>query len=163
MADYKAIEQIARESSRFNDVLILQGGGTVSLLERFGLLINRGYPQVGLSRSLDGKLHYSKRQITVQATCLRPKDQLDVLQKELEALLQGQWVWFRFKKDAYFWRGFCTVSMQRKEHSALVTLTAVCNPYNYNLTAYMGSAWLWDTFNFEKDTIYDVRTEVKNL
>ena len=108
MADYKAIEQIARESSRFNDVLILQGGGTVSLLERFGLLINRGYPQVGkaetlsmlvnvpgagrpldLSRSLDGKLHYSKRQITVQATCLRPKDQLDVLQKELEALLQG--------------------------------------------------------------------------
>lgn len=182
MADYKAIEQIARESRRFNDVLILQGGGTVSLLERFGLLINKGYPQVGkaetlsmlvnvpgagrpldLSRSLDGKLHYSKRQITVQATCLRPKDQLDVLQKELEALLQGQWVWFRFKKDAYFWRGFCTVSMQRKEHSALVTLTAVCSPYNYNLTAYMGSAWLWDTFNFEKDTIYDVRTEVKNL
>ena len=47
MADYKAIEQIARESSRFNDVLILQGGGTVSLLERFGLLINKGYPQVG--------------------------------------------------------------------------------------------------------------------
>lgn len=182
MADYKTIEQIARESRRFNDVLILQGGGTVSLLERFGLLINKDYPQVGkaetlsmlvnvpgagrpldLSRSLDGKLHYSKRQITVQATCLRPKDQLDVLQKELEALLQGQWVWFRFKKDAYFWRGFCTVSMQRKEHSALVTLTAVCNPYNYNLTAYMGSAWLWDTFNFEKDTIYDVRTEVKNL
>ena len=99
----------------------------------------------------------------MQATCLRPKDQLDVLQKELEALLQGQWACFHFKKDAYFWRGFCTVSMQRKEHSALVTLTAVCSPYNYNLTAYMGSAWLWDTFNFEKDTIYDVRTEVKNL
>lgn len=50
-----------------------------------------------LSRSLDGKLHYSKRQITVRATCLRPKDQLDVLQKNWKPL-QGQWVWFRFKR-----------------------------------------------------------------
>ena len=46
---------------------------------------------------------------------------------------------------------------------AYVALDGETVPYNYNLTAYMGSAWLWDTFNFEKDTIYDVRTEVKNL
>lgn len=50
MADYKAIEQIAR-SRRFNDVLILQGGGTVSCWNA-GLLINKGCPQVGKAETL---------------------------------------------------------------------------------------------------------------
>lgn len=182
MADYQVIEQLARESGRFNDMLILQGGDTVSLLGKFGLLLNKGYPQIGkaetlsmlvnvpgagrpldLSRSIDGKLHYKKRSITVQLSCFRPKTELDGIQKQLEALLQGQWVGFRFKKDAYFWRGYTTVSMSREEHKATVTISAVCNPYNYNLTAYLGNDWLWDTFNFEKDTIYTTRTEVKHL
>ena len=182
MANYQVIEQLARQNDRFNDMIILQGNDTVSLLERFGLLLNKGYPQIGkaetlsmlvnvpgagrpldLSRSIDGKLHYKKRSITVQLSCFRPKAELDSIQEELEKLLQGQWVWFRFKNDVYFWRGYTTVSMSREEHKAVVTISATCNPYNYNLTAYLGNDWLWDTFNFEQDTIYTTRTEVKHL
>lgn len=182
MADYQTIETIARGSDRFNDLLILTGGSTVSLLERYGLLMNKGYPQIGraetlsmlvsvpgagrpldLSRSLDGKLHYTKRQITVQMSCFRPRSQWDTIQKDLEALLHGQWVWFRFRPDVHFWRGYLTVSAQPWDHGITFTVKGICNPYHYNMTAYLGGDWLWDTFDFEEDTIYDTPTEVKKL
>lgn len=182
MERYQIVEAAALADSRFNDMLILGEKDTISLLEQYGLLLNKGYPQIGkaetismlvfvpgsdqplnLSKSIDGRLHYKQRQIKAQFTLLRPATEWDGIQKELESLLQGQWVWFRFRKDAYFWRGSPTVSFERGEQKATVTITATCNPYNYNLTAYLGDDWLWDTFNFEQDTIYPYKTEVKNL
>jgi len=179
--NYKAIETAAAQKG-FNDFILLVGGDTISLLQKFGLLFDKTYPQIGkaetlsmlvnvpgagspldLSKAIDGKLHFKQRKITVKFSCFRPPSQYDSIQKELEKLLQGQWVWFRFRDDAYFWRGYTTVSVAREEHKASVTITAACNPYKYNLTAYLGNDWLWDTFNFEKDTIYTERTEVKRL
>ena len=45
MADYQTIETIARGSDRFNDLLILTGDSTVSLLERYGLAAGSGGQQ----------------------------------------------------------------------------------------------------------------------
>lgn len=179
--DYKAIEAAAAQKG-FNDLILLAGENTLSMLQRFGLLFDKTYPKIGkaetvsmlvsvpgggrpldLSKSIDGKLHFKKRKITIKLSCFRPTSQCDSLRKELEKLLQGQWVWLRFKNDAYFWRGYTTVSVVREEYKSSVTITAECNPYKYNLTAYLGNDWLWDTFNFEKDTIYTERTEVKRL
>ena len=179
--DYKAAEAAAAKSG-FNDFLLLVGGNAISLLQKFGLLFDKTYPQIGkaetlsmlvnvpgasrpldLSRSIDGKLHYKSRKITVRFSCFRPQSEDDGIQKGLEKLLQGQWVWFKFRDDSFFWRGHTTVNFERKANKAAVTITAVCNPYKYNLTAYLGNDWLWDTFNFETDTIYTERTEVKRL
>lgn len=183
MADYQALEAVARANDRFNDLVILQNGTEmVSLLDRFGLLLNAGYPQIGkaetlsmlvyvpgsgrpldLSRSLDGKLHYTKRQITALFSCFRPKDQWGTIQRELETLLHGQWTWFRFRQSSTFWRGYLTVTQTPGDYSIQFAVKGICNPYNYNLTAYLGNDWLWDTFNFEQDTICTHRTEVKRL
>lgn len=182
MKSYKAAEAAVKANSHCNDMQILTQGDTISLLDRFGLIIQKDYPQIGkaetlsmlvyvpgsgrpldLSRSLDGKLHYIKRTITTQFVCVRPRNLWDQQQQELEKLLHGQWIWFRFRNNTQFWRGHLTVQAQPGEYSRTVTIKAVCNPYSYNLTAYLGNDWLWDTFNFEEDTIYTARTEVKRL
>lgn len=117
MANYEIAEAAMLASDRYNDMLILTDADSISLLEQFGLMLDAGYPQIGraealsmlvhvpgsgrpldLSRSLDGRLHYTKRQITAQFSCFRPKAQWGKLQQILELLLHGQWIWFRFKK-----------------------------------------------------------------
>ena len=182
MADYKTIETAAKANENFNDLLIFDGKDTVSMLDRFGLLLNKGSPKIGkaetlsmlvnvpgagrpldLSRSLDGKLHYTKRQITVEFSCFRPTSQMDALKKELESMLHGQWTWFRFKNSTQFWRGLLKAEVKLQEYKSIVTISGTCNPYSYNLTAWLGNDWVWDTFNFEEDTIYTARTEVKRL
>ncbi len=182
MANYEIAEAAMLASDRYNDMLILTDADSISLLEQFGLMLDAGYPQIGraealsmlvhvpgsgrpldLSRSLDGRLHYTKRQITAQFSCFRPKAQWGKLQQILELLLHGQWIWFRFKNSNWYWRGNLTVSVQPQDSSLTVTITGVCNPYSYNMTAYLGNDWLWDIFNFEEDTIYPDKTEVKRL
>lgn len=170
------------QSGRYNDFYIMDGADDLSLLEEFGLLLNAGYPKIGkaepisllvnvpgaskplnLSKSLDGKLHYKQRQITAEFSCFEPKANWDSIQLRLEKLLHGQWRWFRFRHSSTYWRGHLSVKMQRGQRKATVTISGICNPYSYNLTAYLGSDWLWDVFNFEEDTIYTTPTEVKKL
>ena len=55
------------------------------------------------------------------------------------------------------------VELKPGDHSATVTITATCNPYKFSRTAIAGNDWLWDTFNFETDTIYATPTEVGRL
>lgn len=180
MANYQAAEAAAKSSGRFNDLVLLDGGGSVSMLEQFGLLINKGCPKIGkaeplkmlvqvpgggllnLSRSLDGQVHYVKRKIEVQFSCFRPETQWEIIREDLETF-HGQWLWFRFKDSAWYWHGQISVAIKRKEHNLLVTVTAVCDPYSYNMTAHLGNDWLWDSFNFDEDTIYTTPTEVKRL
>lgn len=182
MPNYEAIEKAVANNSRYNDINILQeDGSAVSLLKKYGLLLNKGYPKIGkaeplkmlvqvpggqtldLTRSLDGKIHFISRKIEIQVCCFRPKTQWDALRHDLEQLLHGQWVWFRFKDSVWYWRGQANVSMEHTDRAAVITITAVCNPYSYNLTAYLGNDWLWDSFNFDEDTIYTTSTEVKRL
>lgn len=181
--DYKAAETAVAQSSNYNDMYILDissGGDIISMAEQYGLLINSGYPKIGkakplkmlvkvpgggmlnLSRSIDGAVHYTSRDIKVEFSCFRPKAEWINIRAKLEAL-QGQWLWFFFKDSAACWRGQLSVSMRQTKHKAVVTVSAVCNPYGYNVTAYLGGNWLWNSFNFENDTIYEIPTEVKSL
>lgn len=180
MANYQVVESAVKNSSRFSDLILFDGGLSVSMLERFGLILNKGYPKIGkaeplkmlvhvpgggllnLSRAIDGQVHYVKRQIEAQFSCFRPESEWAGIRAELESL-HGQWLWFRFKDSAWYWRGQITIDVKRKEHHLLVTVSAVCNPYSYNMTAYAGNDWLWDSFSFEEDTIYTTPTEVKRL
>lgn len=151
MENYKAAEQTLLDSTRYNDVYCIQGGGQTSLLERFGLMLQAGYPQIGknepytmpvnvkgsehvldLTRSLDGFVHHKKRTITMQFLCCRPKSEWYKLQLDLERLLHGQWAWIGFKQSAGYWQGYCTVSCKRKTNGMIVTITALCNPYSYD-------------------------------
>lgn len=180
MTNYQAAEAAAKSNSYFNDLVIFDGGDSVSMLEQFGLLMNKGYPKIGkaeplkmlvkvpgggmlnLSKSLDGQVHYVKRKIDVQFSCFRPQEELESIRRELERY-HGQWIWFGFRNSSWFWRGQASVSMTLKEHKAVVDFSAVCSPYSYNMTAYMGNDWLWDSFNFEEDTISTTPKEVKRL
>lgn len=177
--DYKAIETAAKGSG-FNDLLVFDNGLSTSMLENFGLVMNKGYPKIGkaeplkmlvkvpgggilnLSKSLDGQVHYVKRTITAQFSCFRPKSEWGEIRDELEKF-HGQWLWFAFKSSSWYWRGQISVSMESKGEKVVVTFTAVCNPYSYNMTAFLGDEWLWDSFNFEEDSIYTTPTEVKRL
>lgn len=181
--DYKAVETVVAENSNYNDMYILDiasGGDIVSMAEEYGLVINSGFPKIGkakplkmlvkvpggkmlnLSRSIDGAVHYTSRDIKVEFSCFRPKSEWAKIRHRLE-LLQGQWLWFFFKDSAACWRGQLSVSMLPQKNKAIVTISAVCNPYGYNVTAYLGDNWLWNSFNFENDTIYNTPTEVKSL
>lgn len=171
-----------RKSGNYNDLYIMDGTDFLSTLEEFGLLLNAGYPQIGkadplallvnvpgsdrplnLSKAIDGRLHYKQRQITAEFSCFEPKADWENIQLRLEKLLHGQWRWFRFRNSSTYWRGHLSVRMQRGQNKATVTISGVCNPYSYNMTAWLGNDWLWDIFNFEEDTIYTKPTEVKKL
>lgn len=182
MLEYQKIESIALSNPGFNDVIVFDEKNEFSFLERYGLLFNVGYPQIGkaeadtrlvyvpgsgrllnLTGALDGRVHYKQRTIVMQFTSLRPADQWHPLLKQLENDLQGQWLWFRFRNSSFYWRGFFRVTMEKKQHRAVYTVSVTANPYSYNVTAWLGNDWLWDIFNFETDTIYTTRTEVKQL
>lgn len=182
MPNYEAIEKAVANNSRYNDINILQeDGSAVSLLKKYGLLLNKGYPKIGkaeplkmlvqvpgggvlnLSGALTGKVNYIKRQITMQFSCFRPQEQWYTIQDELEQQLHGKWIWFYQRHSNTVWRGQASVSMARKEKYAVVSVSVICSPYGENLTASKGQNYLWDSFNFETDTIYTVPTEVKQL
>ena len=55
------------------------------------------------------------------------------------------------------------VELTPGEYKATATITVTACPYKASVTAAAGSDWLWDTFNFETDTIYDTSTEVGRL
>ena len=87
------------------------------------------------------------------------------MQSTLENALQGQWLKCVFDDDpAWYWEGFWTVAPQSRDRwENVFAITGICNPYKTNTTAEAGTDWLWDTFSFEEDTIYDTPTEVKSL
>lgn len=182
MANYNKAELAAYTSRDFNDMWVIDTNGLTSLLETYGLFMEKGYPRIeraetlsmlvnvpggskplNLTRSIDGNIHYTQRQITAKFDCFRPSFEKSE-RKALEKLLHGQWTWFSFLRNGNrYWRGYTEVSISRERFRNVVTIKAVCNPYSYNLTAYLGNDWLWDPFNFEEDTIYTTRTEVKSL
>lgn len=148
VANYKAAEQTLLNIKHYNDVYCIKNGIQISLLERFGLMLRSGSPQIGknepytmpvcvrgsdkvldLTRALDGFVHFKHRTVTMQFLCCRPKQEWYKLQLDLEELLHGQWVRFGFKQSAGYWQGYCTVSCQRKVNGMIVTITALCNPY----------------------------------
>lgn len=180
---YESIHAAAAKNPRLNDVHVFVGGEETSLRSRFGLWLNKGSPTIGkaetesnlvyvpgsdkvlnLTRALDGKVHFKKRTITMEFTVLRPKKTWENVRSDLETALQGQWLQFYFELDpSWIWTGFFDVEFKPGDHSATVTITATCNPYKVSRTAIAGTDWLWDTFNFETDTIYDTSTEVGRL
>lgn len=183
MTYYESIEDMAAHNPNLNDMRVLFGSETVSLRTRFGLWLNKGSPTIGksetesnlvyvpgsdkvlnLTRALDGKVHFKKRTITMEFTVLRPKKTWENVRSDLETALQGQWLQFYFELDpSWIWTGFFDVEFKPGDYSATVTITATCNPYKFSRTAIAGNDWLWDTFNFETDTIYDTSTEVGRL
>lgn len=176
------IKNAVKQSGKYNDLYLMDGTDELSMLDQFGLLMNTGSPQIhkaepisllvsvpgadrplNLSRAIDGKLHYKQRKIFAEFSCFEPRANWDNIQLLLEKLLHGQWRWIRFRNSSVYWRGHLSVEFQRGQRKATVTISGICNPYNYNMTAYLGDDWLWDIFNFEEDTIYKTPTEVKRL
>lgn len=181
MKNYADIEYAAFNDNNFDDMQLITSDGVASMLETYGLFMERGYPRIekaeplsmlvnvpggskplNLTRSIDGKIHYTQRQITAKFDCFRPSFE-KAERKLLEELLHGQRVMFIFRSCSLAWIGYTTLSISRERFRNVVTIKAVCNPYGYNATAYLGNDWLWDTFNFDEDTIYTTRTEVKSL
>ena len=183
MTYYESLEAAAKQNPNLNDVLIQFGSETVSLRSDFGLWLNTSSPLVGkpetesnlvyvpgsdkvlnLTRALDGKVHHKKRTITMEFSMLRPPKQCESIRSQLESILQGQWLKFRFALDpSWIWTGLFDVEVKPEAYKATVTITAICNPYKVSVTAAAGGDWIWDDFNFETDKIYDTPTEVTSL
>lgn len=183
MTYYESLEAAAEKNPNLNDVIVLYNGEEISLRKKWGLWLKTGSPDVGkaepetnlvyvpasdkvlnLTRALDGKVHYKKRTIQMDFKVLRPHKQWENIRSELETLLQGQWLTFHFAQDpSWVWTGLFECSLTPGQTSAAASITATCNPYKTSATAAAGDDWLWDTFNFETDTIYDTPTEVGRL
>lgn len=147
---------------------IVVGGTTVGPAEPDqSLLIKVPFSDriLDLSKSLDGKVHYTQRKITITLKCVKPKKLWPSIQSALENALQGQWLRCIFDDDpSWYWEGYWTVTPQSRDRwENVFAISGICNPYKVSLTAAAGADWLWDTFNFETDTIYDTATEVKSL
>lgn len=180
---YESIHAAAEKNPRLNDVHVFLEEKETSLRSRFGLWLNKSYPQIGkaqtesnlvyvpasdkplnLTRALDGKIHYRQRTIQMQFTVMQPKAMWETIRSELETALQGQWLKFLFTEDpSWTWTGLFDVELTPGEYQATATITVTACPYKTSVTAAAGSDWLWDTFNFETDTIYDTSTEVGRL
>lgn len=178
MTYYESLEAAAEKNPNLNDVIVLYNGEEISLRKKWGLWLKTGSPDVGkaepetnlvyvsasdkvlnLTRALDGKVHYKKRTIQMDFKVLRPPKQWENIRSELETMLQGQWLTFRFAQDpSWVWTGLLECSLTPGQTSAAASITATCNPYKSNLTASLGADWLWDFFNFETDTIYETPT-----
>ena len=118
-----------------------------------------------VAKGIDSKRHFIKRTITITLKCVKPKKFWPSVQSKLEDALQGQWLRCIFDDDpSWYWEGFWEVAPQSRDRwENVFTISGICNPYKVSLTAAAGADWLWDTFNFETDTIYDTATEVKSL
>ena len=103
MRDYAALEALAAQNPRMNDMRITTPKGTLSMRSDFGLWLKRGSPQIGkpetdsmlvevpgadflldLTRSVDGSVHYKKRNISMDFVCDRPKTQWAYIRSRLE-------------------------------------------------------------------------------
>ena len=178
MTYYESLEAAAEKNPNLNDVIVLYNGEEISLRKKWGLWLKTGSPDVGkakaetnlvyvpasdkvlnLTRALDDKVHYKKRTIQMDFKVLRPPKQWENIRSELETMLQGQWLTFRFAQDpSWVWTGLFEVSLTPGQTCAAASITTTCNPYKSNLTAALGADWLWDLFNFETDTIYETPT-----
>lgn len=179
--DYTTIKAAVTSNSAFNDLYIIEDDGSFfGFAEKYGLILNAGSPKIGkaqpvkmlvsvpgggllnLSRAIDGYVHYKSREIIAEFSCFRPRSEIPAIRKELEKL-HGQWRQFFFRHGPICWAGQLNFTLSENEHKATVTMTAVCNPYGNRMTAYMGNNWLWDSFDFENDTISDTKSEVNSL
>lgn len=146
---------------------LVVGGTTIGAAEPEELLVKiPGSDRIlDLCKALDGKVHYSQRKITITLKCVKPKKFWPSVQSALENALQGQWLRCVFDDDpSWYWEGLWKVSPQSRDRwENVFTITGTCNPYKTSITAAAGNDWLWDTFNFETDTIYTTPTEVKSL
>lgn len=158
--------------------------GGYHLYKDFGLQICEGSPLIGgaepenllkwvpaldtpldLSKSIDGKIHYKQRTITIEAVCKLPRKFWPAVQSTLENVLQGKWLACVFEDDpSWEWQGLWRVEPKDRElRTASYTITGTCAPYKRSLTAAAGADWLWDTFNFETDVICEDATSVSSL
>lgn len=158
--------------------------GNIHTLKDLGLYLKVGSPMISgaepetmlvnvpgsdfildLSRALDGEVHYKQRTIKLELICKAPKKQWSTIQSALENALQGKWLRCVFDEDsAWYWQGLWRVDPNEKNrHDMAFTIEGTCNPYKRNVTADAGADWLWDTFDFETDTIYDTPTGVTSL
>ncbi len=147
---------------------LVVGGTTVGEAEVDDSLLIKvpfGDRLLNLTKSIDGKVHYTQRKITITLKCVKPKRFWPSVQSALENALQGQWLRCIFDDDpSWYWEGLWKVAPQSRDRwENVFVITGICNPYKVNLTAAAGADWLWDTFNFETDTIYDAPTKVKSL
>jgi len=148
MRDYTALEALAAQNPRLNDMRITTPKGTLSMRSDFGLWLKRDSPQIGkpetdsmlvevpgadflldLTRAVDGSVHYKKRKITMEFVCDRPKVQWASIRAQLEALLQGQWLRFYFTRDGELWDGLFDVEMKPGDHNATVSIKVTCDPF----------------------------------
>lgn len=148
MRDYAALEALAAQNPRMNDMRITTPKSTLSMRSDFGLWLKRGSPQIGkpetdsmlvevpgadflldLTRAVDGSVHHKKRKISMEFVCDRPKTQWAYIRSRLEALLQGQWLHFYFVRDGEVWAGQLDVEMTPGEEKASVKITATCDPW----------------------------------
>ncbi len=158
--------------------------GGYHLYKDFGLQICEGSPLIGgaepenllkwvpaldtpldLSKSIDGKIHYKQRTITIETVCKLPRKFWPAVQSTLENVLQGKWLTCVFEDDpSWEWQGLWRVEPKDRElRTASYTITGTCAPYKRSLTAAAGADWLWDTFNFETDVICEDATSVSSL
>lgn len=158
--------------------------GGQHLLRDFGLKIMQGSPLIGgaepdtqlvfvpgldipldLSKSLDGKVHYKQRTITIDVESSLPRKYWPALQSELENLLQGRWLPCVFDDDpSWEWQGLWRVAPKdRQLRTVSYTITGTCAPYKRSLTAAAGADWEWDTLNFDTDVICEAATNVSSL
>lgn len=111
-----------------------------------------------LSKSLDGKVHYKKRTITMELLCKAPKKSWKALQSHISNALHGKWLQCVFDDDpSWYWEGLWHVKFVPGRLSAAVTITGTCNPYKYSV--YDGTQDIrWDDINFETDILRDYRS-----
>lgn len=164
-----------------------RNGATIgghNLFADFGLQICEGSPIIGgaepdsklvyvpaldipldLSKSLDGKIHYKQRTITIEVVCKLARKYWPAMQSNLENALQGRWLTCVFDNDpSWEWQGLWRVEPKDRElRTASHTITGTCAPYKRSLTAAAGADWLWDTFNFEEDVICSTSTDLSSL
>lgn len=165
---------------------MLQGAqiGSIHTLKDLGLYMKVGSPTISgaepetmlvnvpgsdfmldLSRALDGEVHYKQRTIKMELLCKAKKSQWSTIQSALENALQGRWLRCTFDEDStWYWLGLWRVDVVERGRTEITfSIEGTCNPYKRNITADAGADWLWDTFDFETDIIYDEPTGVISL
>lgn len=143
------------------------GGKVISLPETQKMLQEvRGSDIIlDLTRAVDGEVHYGARKISLTFLCKAPKNSWDTIQSALANAIHGQWLRCVFDDDStWYWLGLWEVGEPQPDRNSITfPVTGTCNPYKRNVTADAGADWLWDTFDFETDTIYDTPTGVISL
>ena len=81
---------------------LVVGGTTVGEAEVDDSLLIKvpfGDRLLNLTKSIDGKVHYTQRKITITLKCVKPKRFWPSVQSALENALQGQWLRCIFDDD----------------------------------------------------------------